>query len=146
MSAKLVVEQHRIFLDPALVLMEALLGELDSYKGWTKRTGYTAYEADWRDPNHPHDNLVMAMSMICWFGEQEAARGVPLGGGIPLFAKAIEGMVVPHRPDDRPRRPLWDKRTWAEELPPSQEFDFRAWDEAKRRGPDGKGPFRPELH
>jgi hypothetical protein len=141
-SAKLVVERHRLELDPEIPLIDVMLQELAAYKGWQKRTGYTVYEADWRDPAHPHDDLVMAFGMVAWWGEREARNGI---GPIDL-SRALEGLQMPRthtNAPDRPRRPRWEARRYADELPPPSGFDHRAWDEAKRRGPDGLGASVP---
>jgi hypothetical protein len=144
MSAKLVVEQHRFELDPTLPLMDVMLQELAAYKGWQKRSGHTVFEADWRDPSHPHDDLVFCAAMVTWWGEREARNGT---GPIDL-SRALEGLYLPRHTPGEPPRPRWEARRFADELPPPTGFDHRTWDRAKEafgRGElPGDGPWRSE--
>jgi len=62
---------------------------------------------------------------------------------------ALEHTQTPrrHGSSDRPMRPLWAERHFADEMPRSR-FDERAWDEAKDKMSRGEyprdNPLRPE--
>ena len=84
------------------------------------------------------------------WGEQEAHAGRPLGGGELTLQPALEHTEMPRHhtnTPDRPQRPRWGERTWAEEMP-QPTFDEEEWDAmkvalAEGRLHLGRGPWLP---
>lgn len=73
-----------------LLLAPVLTKELVNFKLKVNlETGHDSYEA-WRESNH--DDLVLAVAMSCWWGENMRDPGQPVAGGHrPTFASPYSG-------------------------------------------------------
>jgi len=126
-SAVGVVEKHHLRLDTGLDLSDTMVHELLAYRRHQDASTGNETMAAWRQKDH--DDLVFALSMICWWGELLDAwqfTGIDMRKG--LVPKPGRHASTPDHP---PRPKPWGERTWADELPPPSSVDQRAWDQAK---------------
>lgn len=81
-ALNVLLQTKRLGISGQLELADALTAELENFRAKVKlTTGHDTYGAgmDWRENNH--DDLVLALAMAAWYGEDQASqpRGVALG-------------------------------------------------------------------
>jgi len=69
-AVEVLLESRRLAIDEALPLAQVLTSELANFKVKVSPAGHDSYGAgtDWRE--NSHDDLVLAVALACWFGEQ----------------------------------------------------------------------------
>lgn len=74
-SVQVLLQDTRLRFSRKLPLASELKRELTGFRVKISATGHDSYAAgdDWRSA--PHDDLVLALAMLCWFGETRLLRG-----------------------------------------------------------------------
>ena len=69
-AVAVLLDAERLLIDEALPLAPALTGELENFRVKLSPTGHASFEAgtDWRE--NEHDDLVLAVALAVWLGEQ----------------------------------------------------------------------------
>ena len=74
-SVLVLLQSNRLKIAEALSLASVLTQELQGFRVKISLTGHDSYAAgaDWRSA--PHDDLVLALAMACWYGETVSGAG-----------------------------------------------------------------------
>jgi hypothetical protein len=101
---QVLLQEGRLRIAEALPMTPALTQELTGFRVKISLTGHDSYGAgeDWRSA--PHDDLVLALALACWFGEREPAQpsAPPVGIG-----RAPDWGRVPSTTDTLFRHTQW---------------------------------------
>jgi hypothetical protein len=78
------MQSHRLAIAETLPLADALRGEMCgtsiTRRHWRRHTTGSA-QAEWREADHDH--IVLAVAMAVWFGEDQAQQQAGFGLGVP---------------------------------------------------------------
>jgi len=79
--AQVLLQNRRLKIAADLDLAPVLTAELGNFRAKIRLGGHDTYGAgeDWREGNH--DDLVLAVSLACWYGERSANAGQSLAIG-----------------------------------------------------------------
>lgn len=69
-----VLAQGRLTIPKALTMHQQIVSELQAFRAKKTKAGKDTMEA-WRDSDH--DDLVLALALACWWGENHKTEGVP---------------------------------------------------------------------